>query len=73
MQVVDEHNISVRDSAVEKEVSLLVELFGTVSIAAVRRVVLSVRRDLDGQVPPGAFPELLHRCAQQRLQSVSSS
>ncbi len=73
MHVVDQHTIALRDIAVEKEVNLLVELYGTVPVAAVRRVVLSVRRDLDGQVTPGAFPELLHRCAQERLQRVSSS
>jgi len=37
------------------------------SLAAVSDVVLAAHRDLHGQVPDDAHPELLYRLARQRL------
>jgi hypothetical protein len=37
------------------------------SAATVSAIVLEARNELEGQVPRGALPELLHRLADQRL------
>ena len=44
---------------------------GAVSTATVRTVVAEAHRDLAGQVPRGALPELLHRLAGERLARIS--
>jgi len=40
---------------------------GSVRREVIERVVLSARRDLDGEVPPAALAEFTHRAARQRL------
>ena len=57
------------EEIVERELgNLLIDLAGSVPAAVVREVVSAARDDLDGQVPPGALPEFLHRSAVQRLE-----
>ena len=46
---------------------LVAEFDGAMRSEVVERVVLAARRDLDGEVPPEALPEFLHRLAWQRL------
>jgi len=42
----------------------------TVPLATVSSVVLEAWRELSGQVPAAAIPELLYRLAEQRLHTV---
>ncbi|MEC3975824.1 hypothetical protein [Amycolatopsis sp. H20-H5] len=46
---------------------LSVEFAGRVPRSVVDRTVEAARHDLDGQTPPGALEELLHRLAHYRL------
>jgi len=46
---------------------LAAEFDGVVEAARVERIVLAARRDLEGDVPTGSLPELVHRLAKQRL------
>jgi hypothetical protein len=57
-----------REEVLDREMGiLLADLAGSVPAEVVRNVVSAARDDLDGQVPPGALPEFLHRSAVQRL------
>ena len=53
-------------SMVEVAERLMAEFEHAVPLEEVTRVVREAERDLAG-VPPGAMPELLERCARQRL------
>jgi len=56
------------DSGVHQVAAHLVAEFdGAMPPDVVERVVLAARRDLDGEVPPEALAEFLHRLAWQRL------
>ena len=46
---------------------LAVAFDGALPSETVRRVALQARRDLEGEVPPGALAEFTHRLAWQRL------
>ena len=46
---------------------LAIAFGGTLRREVIERVVLSARRDLDGEVPPAALAEFTHRAARQRL------
>ncbi len=60
--------VDCRDVVVDREMeSLIVDLAGSAPTEVVREVVWGARRDLDGQIPVEAMPELLHRSAVQRL------
>jgi len=48
---------------------LAAEFDGVVDADVVEQVVRAARRDLEGDVPAGALPELVHRLAKQRLRS----
>ena len=48
-------------------VHLVAEFDGAMPPDMIEHVVLAARRDLDGEVPPEALPEFLHRLARQRL------
>lgn len=60
-------------SVVEVTEELMTEFEGRVPLGAVSVEVLQARRQLDGQVPSGALPELLHRLARHRLHTAASS
>ncbi|WP_052372225.1 hypothetical protein [Amycolatopsis taiwanensis] len=49
------------------------EFAGIVSRADLEDVVLSARRDLEGQVVPAALDEMLHRLAHYRLTRLTAS
>ena len=53
-------------SMVEVTDRLMVEFEPAVPLAEITRVVREAERDLAG-APPGAMPELVERCARQRL------
>jgi len=48
---------------------LMAEFDGILPKRQVAGTVLQAVADLDGQVPPGALPQMLHQLAQQRLHS----
>lgn len=47
--------------------SLMDQFARSISPATVSGIVLAAQRDLVGQVPVGALPELIHRLAEERL------
>lgn len=48
---------------------LMAEFDGILPKRQVARTVLQAVADLDGQVPPGALPQMLHQLAHHRLYS----
>lgn len=48
---------------------LMVEFDGILSKRQVAGTVLQAVAELDGEVPPGALPQMLHQLAHQRLDS----
>lgn len=61
-----------KDDCVSRVTEQLAREFGeTLLRADIEEVVREARRDLDGQVPPHALDELLHRLAHYRLSQVS--
>ncbi|MFD2416804.1 hypothetical protein [Amycolatopsis pigmentata] len=61
-----------RDDCVSGVAEQLAREFGkSVPRADIEEVVATARRDLDGQVPPHALDELLHRLAHYRLSQLS--
>lgn len=61
-----------QDDYVSRLAGQLAREFGeTVPRADIEEVVRVARRDLDGQVPPEALDELLHRLAHYRLSQLS--
>lgn len=60
------------DDRVARVAEQLAREFGeTVPRTDIDEVVHAARRDLDGQVPPHALDELLHRLAHYRLSELS--
>ena len=59
---------SVADIAEE----LMVAYAHSVPLATVSAIVRDANKDLAGQVPDGAIPELLHRLAVERLSELVS-
>ncbi len=58
--------------SVADEVELLMQEYAdAVGPAQVSATFQQARRELEGQIPPGAFPELVHRLAEQRLAVLS--
>jgi hypothetical protein len=62
------NQVDVLRSAEDVAERLTTEFDGIVPPRTVVNIVLEAVGDLNGQVQPGAFPELLHRLAHYRLQ-----
>jgi hypothetical protein len=60
--------VDVSRSAEDVAERLMTEFDGIVPPRVVTNIVLEAAGDLEGQVRPEAFPELLHRLAHYRLE-----
>jgi hypothetical protein len=60
--------LEVSQSVQDVAERLITEFDGFVPARIVARIVLEAVADLNGQVQPEAFPELLHRLAHYRLE-----
>lgn len=56
-----------QDPASDVTRELVREFAGSIPEADVSRTVRGARHDLEGQIVPTAFPEMLHRLARYRL------